>query len=285
MLRIFKDSFKITSDNLILSTPPLLFTALILFYTVLAERNVKNIFSEYFVLLVILLMFSVLISGWGYMIKLAVKKQEDNKNNNKNKDAESFKLINEFSTGVGEYFIPCVFYLIGTFVIFIVVIAGVYMFCLKFIGSLGIDFITYLKGIMSFSVLKDIIAEMNKEQFIRFSNWTLVTGIFSMLFALFTMFWPIEIFYKTKNVLKALYYSIINVLTKPQIIILFLFIIASNTIFSMINILALKNIFILFIFTLIYFYFIVYVFVLLFLYYERKIKSNSDSISDSNGKE
>ena len=59
MLRIFKDSFKITSDNLILSTPPLLFTALILFYTVLAERNVKNIFSEYFVLLVILLMFSV----------------------------------------------------------------------------------------------------------------------------------------------------------------------------------------------------------------------------------
>ena len=282
MLKIFKESFKITLDNLILSTPPLLFTALILLYSVVAEQNVKNIFSEVIILIVMLLMFSVLISGWGYMVKLAVKKHNENI---KNIDTESLKLINEFPTGIGEYFIPCVFYIVGTLFLFLLIIASVYTLCAKFIGSVGIDFITYLKGIMSFSILKDIIAQMSKEQFIRFSNWTLITGIASMIFALFTMFWPVEIFYKTKNVLKALYYSIIYVFTKPQILILFITIIIVNTIFSIINTIALKNIFVLFIFTLIYYYFIVYVFVLLFLYYERKIKSNSNSISDSNGKE
>lgn len=283
MLKIFKDAFKISFDNLILSTPPLLFTALILLYSVVAERYINNLFNEFIVLLVMISMFSVLISGWGYMVKLAVNKQTEN-NDKKNKDEESLKLINEFSAGVGEYFIPCLFYVIGTIFLFFLVIACAYGFCLKFIGSVGIDFMTYIKGVMSFSSLKTIMAAMSKEQFIKFSNWTLVTGIFTMIFALFTMFWPVEIFYKTKNVLKALYYSILDVFTKPQIIIIFLTVIITNSVLSVINVIALKNIFLLFVVTLFYFYFIVYVFVLLFLYYERKIQSNSDSISDSDGK-
>lgn len=284
MLKIFKDAFKISYDNFMLLSPPLLFSALILLYSVFAERNVKSLFGECIFLLVMLLMFSVLISGWGYMIKLAVNKQTESKDK-KNKDVEALKLINEFPTGVGEYFTPGLFYVIGTIFLFFLVIACAYGICLKFIGSVGIDFMTYIKGVISFSSLKTIMAAMNKEQFIRFSNWTLVTGIFTMIFALFTMFWPVEIFYKTKNVLKALYYSILDVFTKPQIIIIFLTVIITNSVLSVINVIALKNIFLLFVVTLFYFYFIVYVFVLLFLYYERKIQSNSNSISDSNGKE
>ena len=264
MLKVFRDAFKISFDNLILFTPPLVFMMLVLLYFGMAEKYMENTFSLILTAVVILVATSIFMAGWFYMIMCAIF-------NFKNKivyekSSDTFTLLKQFIVGLGDYFKPCLLFSILTALLFSIVLV----------------IAEFLKDFSSFAAFQAFLEDLTINQIRIVYGWSAIFTITMFLYSLLTLFWPAEIFYNKKNVFKALKSSVLILFKKPQIIGLFLLIIILNNILMMLNILSLMNPFALLFMTLVYVYFIVYIFVLLFLYYEQKIQSNSNSSTDSN---
>lgn len=280
MLKVFRDAFKISFDNLILFTPPLVFMMLVLLYFGMAEKYMENTFSLILTAVVILVATSIFMAGWFYMIMCAIF-------NFKNKivyekSSDTFTLLKQFIVGLGDYFKPCLLFSILTALLFSIVLVISYYISLGLFGSSGIFIAEFLKDFSSFAAFLAFLEDLTINQIRIVYGWSAIFTITMFLYSLLTLFWPAEIFYNKKNVFKALKSSVLILFKKPQIIGLFLLIIILNNILMMLNILSLMNPFALLFMTLVYVYFIVYIFVLLFLYYEQKIQSNSNSSTDSN---
>ena len=280
MLKVFRDAFKISFDNLILFTPPLVFMMLVLLYFGMAEKYMENTFSLILTAVVILVATSIFMAGWFYMIMCAIF-------NFKNKivyekSSDTFTLLKQFIVGLGDYFKPCLLFSILTALLFSIVLVISYYISLGLFGSSGIFIAEFLKDFSSFAAFQAFLEDLTINQIRIVYGCSAICTITMFLYSLLTLFMPAEIFYNKKNVFKALKSSVLILFKKPQIIGLFLLIIILNNILMMLNILSLMNPFALLFMTLVYVYFIVYIFVLLFLYYEQKIQSNSNSSTDSN---
>lgn len=279
MLKVFKDAFKISFDNLILFTPPLIFMMLVLLYFGTAEIYMDNPIALIVSGIVLLVGTSIFMSGWFYMIMCAIF-------NFKNKivyekSSDTFTLLKQFIVGMGDYFKPCLGFSILALILFSLVLVISYYISLGLFGSSGIFFADFIKDFSSFAAFQSFLEDLTVNQLLIVYGWSAIFSLTMFVYSLFTLFWPAEIFYNTKNVLKALKNSVKILLKRPKIILLFLIIIVLNNILMMFNILSLMNPFALLVMTLVYVYFIVYIFVLLFLYYEQKIQSNSNSSADS----
>ncbi len=280
MLKVFKNAFKISFDNLILFTPPLVFMMLVLLYFGTAEKYMDNAIVMVVSALVMLIATSIFMAGWFYMIMCAIF-------NFKNKivyekSSDTFTLLKQFIVGMGDYFKPCLGFSILAIILFSIVLIVSYYISLGLFGDSGVFLADFIKDFSSFMAFQAFLDDLTVNQLLIVYGWSAIFSFTMFVYSLFTLFWPAEIFYNTKNVLKALRNSAIALIKHPQVILLFFIIVVLNNVLMMFNILSLMSPISLLLMTLIYVYFIVYVFVLLFLYYEQKIQSNSNSSTDGN---
>ncbi len=282
MIKVFKDAFKVSSENIVLATPLLVFLLLINIYLIVAKDAVKVLPSALLFFLTLLLMISAFMSGWFYMIKTAIY---NFKNKVLHRENETFKLINEFPVGIADYMGPYIGLSIAFLIFGDIVLVSVYYIGLNLIGSIGVTSSQFISATEAPVAMQALIDSMTKTQVLKLNYWYFLIMFSLQIFSLFTMFWPVELLYSTKNPIKALFYSVKRIFQRPQSILLFIVISVLNVIMMILNYISMFNPISYFVMTLIYFYFIVYIFVLLFLYYEEKIKGNSNSIADSNGQE
>ncbi len=282
MIKIFKDAFKISSENIVLATPLLVFLLLINIYLIVAKDAVKVLPSALLFFLTLLLMVSAFMSGWFYMIKTAI---HNFKNKTPHKENETFKLMNEFPVGIADYIGSYIGLSIAFLILGDIVLVSIYYLGLNLIGDIGINSAQFISATEAPVAMQALLDSMTKTQLMKLNCWYFLIMISLQIFSLLTMFWPIEILYSTKNPIKALFYAVKRVILKPQSILLFILISILNVVMMIMNYVSMFNPISYFVMTLVYFYFIVYIFVLLFLYYEEKIKGNSNSITDGDGQE
>lgn len=282
MIKVFKDAFKISFENIILATPLLLFLFLLNIYLVVAKNAVKAMPSTILFYLTLFFMFSAFLAGWFFMVRMAVKNFRKGK---KPKADEPFSLLKEFPVGIAEYIKPYMGFSILYLIFANFLVVSIYHIGMYFIGSIGITPQEFVSATEAPVAMQALIESMTKAQLMKINYWYLWIMLAVQVFTLLTMFWPVEIMYSTKNPLMAFFKSIARVFTKPQTILLFIGINVLNFILLLFNYFSMFNPVTYLIMTLIFFSFIVYVFVLLFLYYEEKIKGNSNSSSDSDGQE
>lgn len=282
MIKIFKEAFKISFDNIILATPLLVFLLLLNVYLMVAKDAVKAIPSTILFFLTLFLMFSAFLAGWFYMVKIAVNNYKECK---KLEGGESYNLIKEFPVGIAEYIKPYMGFSILYLIVANILFVTVYHIGMICIGSVGISVQQFASATEAPVAMQALLESLTKMQLMKINYWYLLVMFSVQIFSLLTMFWPVEIMYSTKNPIIAFFKSIVRVFTNPQTILLFIGINVLNVILVLFNYLSMFNPITYLIMTLAFFSFIVYVFVLLFLYYEEKIKSNRDSFTDGNGQE
>lgn len=283
MIKIIKNAFKISFDNIILATPLLIFLLLLNIYLIIAKNAVKALPSAFLFYLTLFLMFSAFLAGWFYMVKVAVSNfKEGVKTDNSN---EPFKLMKEFPVGIADYIRPYMGFSILYLIFANIMIVSVYHLGMHFIGNVGITMQQFVAATEAPVAMQALIDSMTKIQLLKINYWYLLIMLSVQIFSLITMFWPIEIMYSTPNPLIAFFKSVLRIFARPQSILLFIYINIINFILVLFNYISMFNPITYLIMTLIFFSFIVYIFVLLFLYYDEKIKGNSDSITDCDGQE
>ena len=158
MLKVFRDAFKISFDNLILFNPPLVFMMLVLLYFGMAEKYMENTFSLILTAVVILVATSIFMAGWFYMIMCAIF-------NFKNKivyekSSDTFTLLKQFIVGLGDYFKPCLLFSILTALLFSIVLVISYYISLGLFGSSGIFIAEFLKDFSSFAAFQAFLEDL-----------------------------------------------------------------------------------------------------------------------------
>ena len=285
MIKIFKDAFKVSYNNIIIATPLLLFMLILNVYLIVSKDAVKALPSAILFFLTLFLMVSAFLAGWFYMVKVAVEHYK-NSGIDAVKDSEtSFSLMREFPVGIAEHIKSFLGFTVLYFIVADFEFFSLYYIGLKLIGGIGISLSQFVSATEAPVAMQAFIQSLTKAQLLKINYWYLLIVCSAQIFALLTMFWPIELMYFTKNPVLAFFKSVSRIFTHPKSILLFIFINLLNCVLMLFNYVAMFNPIAYFVMTLVFFYFIVYVFVLLFLYYEEKIKSNSDSSADGDGQE
>ena len=302
MIKYFQRAFKITNDNIILTTPLVLFLFLLSIYVGVAQSAPINLTSSILLLVTILSMVSAFLAGWFYMVKKAIELDGQEFLVDQEKAKASFGLIKEIPTGVGEYFFSFVGFCILYVVLILVILFAAYKVGMHYIGNIGITASAMRESLASSAAMKALVISMSKEQLIKLNSWNILFLVVTSVYSFFTMFWPAQILSKTKNSFVALIKSVGAIFKRPlSAIVLFLYVSFVSFIVSFINAFATINPILYFVSMLLYFYFLVYVVVLVFLYYDKEIKptaefdaesqeqtqeqSNSDSGADSLGQD
>lgn len=288
MIKYFQRAFKITNENIILTTPMVLFLFLLSIYMGIAKNAPTSLFSSILLLLTIVLMISAFFAGWFYMVKKAVDLDKNVLIVDEEKSKASFQLLKEIPVGIGEYFLS----FIGAFILYCGLILGVmlltYAVGIHFIGKIGLSLEQLRLAMTSSAAMKALVKSMPMDELARLNAWNILVLIVSVVFSFITMLWPVQIIKDTKNPLIAFFKSIQSIFKNPLgAIILFVYISFVNFIVSFLNAISTLNPILYFFSMLIYFYFLVYIVVLVFLYYDREIeaKNNSNSGSDSIGQD
>lgn len=272
MIKYFKRAFKITNDNIILTTPLVLFLFLLSIYIGIAQSAPVNIVSFVLLFVTVLFMISAFFAGWFYMVKRAVDLDSMEFLVEEDRAKASFDLIKEIPFGIGDYFLSFVgAAILYTALIVLLVFSG-FKVGMHYIGDIGVNVEQLKIAFGSSAAMKTLVSSLTGEQLIKLNAWNILFLVVTSIFSFLTMFWPVEIVVKTKNPLVALFKSITAILKKPlSAIILFLYISFVNFVISFLNAFSSINPILYFISMLLYFYFIVYVVVLIFLYYDREI--------------
>lgn len=262
-----KNVFKLTNKYLILLTPLLLYSLVSSVYMTASAIGGK-LASIILATVIFFLMTGAFISGWFYMIKLAV---QDNSNNEPN------SLLKEFPAGVGEYFLPALGAIFNILLFAIALLVLSYKFGMYFIGNIGVSSETLLKAFESVATLKLFISSLTAEQLIRINNWNfLVMTTMATICFLVILYLP-TLFYKEKNPFKSFLLSFKSLFSKKffKTLGLYLLIYFVNLAISILSAIFTGNIFMHFLVTLLNFYYITLACVGVFYYYFKNfVESN-----------
>jgi hypothetical protein len=270
MFKTIRESFKITNGNIVLATPLIFFSLISSLYMMFSAAG--NKIGLIFSVILFFLMLGAFMSGWFYIIIRAVKEP----------DIEDSRLISEFPSGVGEYFLPVMVMIFKMIVIFLLITVAVIFAGKKLIGSVGISYNEIIQAASSVEATKTFVDSLNNEQLVKINAWNFLmfgTGIFTYFIL---MFYPAAVFFKSKNPFKAFFISLKDTFGHRffKNAGLFLFITILYMLISIFTVLFGHNIVLHFVLTLVNFYFITYVGVLIFNYYYSnfiKIGSNIDT--------
>ncbi len=290
MIKLFQKSFKITNENIILTTPLVLFLLLFVVYIEVAQKAPDNVFSVILLVVTTLFMVSAFFAGWLYMVKKAVELNKREFILDEDKTKASFALLKEIPSGVGEYFLSFIGCIIFYVLFFVFMGAIAYVIGIHFIGKVNITLDQILGALQSPAQMKSLITSLPMDQLVKLNLWNFLILAFSSLHSFFTMLWTPEIMFRTKNPFLAFFRALkVTFKNLLSVIILFVYISVLNFVVSIFNSISAINSILYFVSMLVYFYFVVYVVVLVFLYYEdainKKDKSDSDSGTDSFGQD
>lgn len=286
MIKYFTKAFKITNDNIILTTPLVLFLLLTSIYFEVAQHAPANIFSLILLVVTILFMFSAFFAGWFYMVKKAVDLDKKEFIIDEDRAKASFDLIKEFPVGVGEFFLSA----IGGIILYSLLLIGLsiiaYLIGVHFVGKINLS-PTELKMILNSLESKALIASLSTEKLAKLQIWYTIFAATVTIHHFITMFLGAEVVSGNKNPLGAFFKALIfTVKNFFGVILLFIYtnvvgILVSLAINGMMFLKAVPSIILVLGSMLLYFYFIVYVIVLVFLYYDsqknKKLQTQDNS--------
>lgn len=294
MIKYFSKAFKITNENIILTTPLVLFLFIFSIYLSIAKNAPETFPSAILLILTTLFMFGAFFAGWFFMVKKALDLDKQEITVEEEKAKASFSLLKEIPVGVGEYFLPYTFGLILYTGLILVLLYLAYQIGLHFIGNVGITLNELRIALNSPAAMKSLVSSLSVAELTKLNTWNVLFLSFMGLFSFLTMFWGAHIVIKNKNPLMALFQSIGFIFKNllPSII-LFVYISFINFLVSLVNATSTINAILYFISMVIYFYFVVYVVVLVFLYYDsetnrpikEKNEDNCDCGTDSVGED
>lgn len=270
MLKIIRESFRITNGNIVIATPLIFFSILSSLYLIFSSGGSK--IGLLFSAILFFLMLGAFLSGWFMMITKAVKENE----------TEDSALIAEFPSGVGEYFLSVLGMIIKIIIISAVIIILAALAGKKFIGDPGVSYTQVMQSASDVETMKTFVNTLTPEQLLKINAWNTLFFL-TLLFNYFIlMFYPAAIFFKAKNPFKAFFISLKDTFGHKffKNAGLFLLIFLSYTIISACSAILGKNILIHFILTLVNFYYLTFVSILVFNYYYSnfaKIGSNIDT--------
>lgn len=251
--------FDLTNKYIVLATPLILYSLISSVYMVLATSGGK-IINYIFAIILFILMTAAFIAGWFKMIKSAVMEEDENEPN---------KLITEFTSGVGEYFLSSIGAIFVMFVVSTVLLILSYYIGMNTIGDVGISAENLTSAFQNPSALKAFVEGLSIEQLTKLNLWNILILVF-VTFSYFLLFLYIPaLFFKNKNPFFALCISLKDLFNKKilKTLGIFLLIFILNFILSIFSAIFGANTVIHFIFTLINFYFITLVGVGVFYYY------------------
>jgi len=270
MLNIIRESFKITNSNIIIATPLIFFSLISSLYLIFSSGGTQ--FGLIFSGVLFFFMIGAFLSGWFMMITKAIKSPE----------IEDNKLITEFPSGVGIYFLPILVMIVIIFIISSIILIAAVIAGKKFIGGIGVPASEFGQALASIDTMKTFINSLTQEQLVKINAWNMLF-FFTMIFNYFIlMFYPAAIFFKKKNPFIAFYFSLKDTFGHKffKNIALFLIIFVSYMILSALIVFLGKNIIVHFVLTLVNFYYMTYIGILIFNYYYSnfaKIGSNIDT--------
>ena len=265
MFRCFKEAFNITYENLICISPLILFMILISLYLGAAKVSIVNALSLCISIFSLIIMFAIFLSGWFYMIKMAIINSRFSLINLQ----KDFELLKVFPTGVADYFLTFVYFICCALFILFVIFLVDYVIAIKFIGPVGLELNDLVK-FRDLTTFQYLFADLTYEQIIKLSGWVFLYVVSTITYSLFTLMWVPYLIFRTKNIFMALWYSIKDAFTSPKILTLLLGLIIINCAFAVINSYIMLNPFLFFIMTMIYIFFIAHMSMLVFLYYDKK---------------
>lgn len=277
MIKLFKDAFGITTNNIILATPLVLFMVLVSMYLGFSRYTVDTLPEALLSFVTLWIMFAAFLAAWFFMVKKAVELSKTVFVMDDDQAKATLNLMKEIPTGVGTYFLP----FLGFILLFLIVLTlwGALVFHLgqTFIGGLNLEPSQMKEPIASVQELSLFIDKLTPEQVIKLSQWSFFIFISNAVFSFILMLWTPEILFSTKNPFTALFKSIKKVFMRiGHAIKLFIYITLLNFSLSFLNTFAILNPVTYFIMMIVYFYFLVYLVVLVFLYYEREFVKNEE---------
>lgn len=271
MFKLFKDSFKVTNNCIILATPLIIFLSILGWYFTYTMSAVDNIAKLILAIITSIIMISGMLAAWLYMAKktLSISKRVILFENERMK--AFLEILSSLPNGIGRLFLS----ILGAVIIYIALFVS---------GTMLISFITtnFIANIDFFSIfdidslfvtskeLFDEIAMLSNNELLAINCWYALMLIFSTIISFLTILWIPEIVYTEKNPIKALYNSVIKLVTTfPKTLLLYVYIAILTIFISILNTLLMFNPFLFFLVLVLYYYFLVYIVVLLFSYYEQ----------------
>lgn len=275
MIKIFKNSFLITKNNLILIQPLILFLLITSFSVLPLQKLQQNAYGFYLVLLNILLICSAFVAGWFGMIKKAVLNYRYKEMGVEYETNKDISLLKSFFPSVGQYFFPtCALGLLLSLItfVFIQVMAKIGLLLFS-----DISILVKTLEISAKSVAEQVtfLNSLSPEQVILLNKWLVFFMVTHFLFYVFLVFAPAIMFFKSKNPFVVLGQSISCVFKRPIVVMsVCIYLSFLGFIISGINALNLNLVFSLIrlFITLIS---IVYFVVVVFLSYEELFDSNN----------
>lgn len=273
MLKLFKDTVKITNDNIILATPLIFFMWILSLYIAFSRNSVNSLPLLILSFTTVLFMTGAFFAGWFYMVKKAVQLSKQVFVLDSDKAKATFNLLKSVPSGIGKYFLSFLGMIVFSIVIISIIGTLVFKLGMLLIGNIGLE-PNQVKMVLSSAVdMKAFLDSLSFEQLIKLNNWNLLLLGTSTLVSFLFMLWIPEIVYQCRNPFKALITSIQKIFAKPwNAVKLFIFMSVLNFILSFVNTFSIINPILYFIMMVVYFYFLVYLVVLIFTYYDREFE-------------
>lgn len=273
MFKLYKDTIKITNDNIILATPLILFMWILSLYLGFSKTAVNSVGLMLLSSVTVVFMTGAFFAGWFFMVKKAVLLSKQVFVLDSDKAKATFNLFKAIPTGIGEYFLSFLGMIVTSVIIVAVVGSAVFKLGMLIIGPLDIDPVLAKNVLTSANDMKIFLDSLTFEQLIKLNNWNLLFLAATSITSFLVMLWIPEIVFKTKNPFKALLNSVKKIFQKPaKALKLFIFMSVLNFVLSFINTFSIINPILYFIMMVVYFYFIVYLVVLIFSYYDREFE-------------
>lgn len=286
MIKYFKNAFKITNQNIILTTPLILFLFLLSIYLEVARNAPANILSMVLLLVTTLFMLAAFFAGWFNMVKKAVELEKQQFLAEEERAKASFRLLKELPVGVGEYFLSFIGGIILYFLLFMVLSLISYKIGVHFLGQIDLTQ-NELRMILNSTDARMVISSIPAAKLAKLEIWYLMFLVVLTIHYFITMFLAPEIVTGSKNPIIAFGRSVTFLFKNfLSAVVLFLYVNvvsfgASLLINGIMLLHFIPNFITALVSMLLYFYFIVYVIVLVFLYYDSET-AEKDEIGENN---
>lgn len=272
---MFKETFKITNNSIIIAIPWIIFIKIIDIYQKFVSQNADSNIKSLLALLTIALMTGAFLAAFFYMIKQAVEIHNQIFVLEKDRTNKILEIFKQIPNGIAQYFLPFT----GVYVISIIieVLTFPIFLILGFtcLGAPSDELINSFKALANYNITADaFINGLTNDQITYLGGWFLILIVFALIYAFLMLFWIPEIMYKSKNSLLSLFTSIGKVFKKfLKTLGIFLFICTTAVILIIIQASLPQNVAFAIICNILWYYVGLYFVFLIFLFYDKEFNS------------
>ncbi len=143
MLKLFKESFNITNDCIVVATPLIIFLSIFGWYVSYATESANTVSKIIFAVITALILFCGCLSGWLYMVKKTIRLSKKIFVFDNDRAKALWSLLLSLPKGVGRLFLPILGVILVYFCIYSLLLSGAGAIIAKYVGT--VDFYVILK--------------------------------------------------------------------------------------------------------------------------------------------